>query len=83
MPLYVCPICEPGPYHYVGTIVAKVCSGCRQDMTDAPTGQDRRSDWQRNEPPKFKCERDRNPAVVPLFNGIDPVVRKWFKTLVP
>ena len=25
-----CPICQPGPYGYSGTIISKVCESCKR-----------------------------------------------------
>lgn len=40
-PLYVCPDCEPGPYHYAGPIIPKMCSKCAAAAVEARTGYDR------------------------------------------
>lgn len=31
----VCPLCQPGPYSYAGTILARVCKACRELLKES------------------------------------------------
>lgn len=33
-----CPICQPGPYAYSGTIISKLCENCKQLLTEPNYG---------------------------------------------
>ena len=50
-----CPICEPGPWAYSGTIISKVCESCRV-LLERPY-QPRFKPWAQPDwsPGKFHC----------------------------
>ena len=65
--LYVCPVCEPGPYSYCGTIITKICSRCHDDLRNAKTGFDRE---------RSRITEDHQKDLFGFGDGEWPVVNK-------